>query len=68
MALPPDLPTQVEVVDRHDFGIRFGKERTCLASHGRGSSGGGVVRRSMVHYNTSDKVDRHVGAPKSALR
>ncbi len=59
----------VGAVDPHGLGIRFGDfhsrrlvERLGLAADG------GVVRVSMVHYNTHDEVDRLVRALDEALR
>ena len=64
-----DSAALVGAVDRHELGIRFGDfhsrrliERLGLAE------GGGVVRVSMVHYNTLDEVDRLVAALDEALR
>lgn len=63
-----DAGAIVRDVDEHELGIRFGDfhsrrliERLDLA----GDSG--VVRVSMVHYNTLEEVDRLVGALEPAL-
>lgn len=63
-----DSASVVAAVDAHGLGIRFGDfhsrrlvERLGLAE------GGGVVRVSMVHYNTLDEVDRLVRALDEAL-
>ena len=55
-------------VDQHELGIRFGDfhsrrliERLDLAEDS------GVVRVSMVHYNTLEEVDRLIGALEPAL-
>ena len=63
-----DAAAIVRCVDRHELGIRFGDfhsrrliERLDLA----GDSG--VVRVSMVHYNTLEEVDRLIGALEPAL-
>ena len=64
-----DSASVVAAVDRHDLGIRFGDfhSRRLIERLGLGG-GGGVVRVSMVHYNTLDEVDRLVGALDEALR
>ncbi len=58
----------VAAVDRHRVGIRFGDfyarsliERLGLAERD------GVVRASLVHYNTPEEVDRLIGALEEAL-
>ncbi len=63
-----DAAAIVRDVDKHELGIRFGDfhsrrliERLDLA----GDSG--VVRVSMVHYNTLEEVDRLIGALEPAL-
>lgn len=60
--------TVVEAVDRHRIGIRFGDfyayrliERLGLQPQN------GVVRVSLVHYNTIEEVDRLIGALDSIL-
>ena len=59
----------VGAVDRHDLGIRFGDFHSRRLVEHLGLAGdGGVVRVSMVHYNTLDEVDRLVGALDEALR
>ncbi len=63
-----DSEAIVREVDRHAVGIRFGDfhsrrlvERLGLADRN------GVVRASMVHYNTVEEVDRLIGALDRAL-
>ena len=63
-----DAAAIVRDVDRHELGIRFGDfhsrrliERLDLAEDS------GVVRVSMVHYNTLEEVDRLIGALEPAL-
>ena len=58
-----DCAGLVRAIDGHQIGIRFGDfhsrrlvERLGLAE------GNGVVRVSMVHYNTVEEVDRLIGA------
>ena len=64
-----DSAEVVSAVDRHDLGIRFGDFHSRRLVERLGLAGdGGVVRVSMVHYNTLDEVDRLVGALDEALR
>ena len=64
-----DSAAVVSQVDRHDLGIRFGDFHSRRLVERLGLSGnGGVVRVSMVHYNTLDEVDRLVAALDAALR
>ncbi|MBC8130283.1 MAG: cysteine desulfurase-like protein [Rhizobiaceae bacterium] len=53
----------VEAVDAHKIGIRYGDfyAKRIVEDHGLGSTEG-VVRVSMVHYNTSAEVDRLIAA------
>lgn len=53
----------VEAVDGHKVGIRYGDfyARRIVEEHGLGATEG-VVRVSMVHYNTSAEVDRLIAA------
>lgn len=53
----------VEAVDGHKIGIRHGDfyARRLVDEHGLSASEG-VVRVSMVHYNTADEVDRLIAA------
>lgn len=53
----------VRAVDRHRIGIRYGDfySRRLVDALGLASSNG-VVRVSMVHYNTRDEVDRLIEA------
>jgi cysteine desulfurase family protein (TIGR01976 family) len=59
----------VRHLDRHDIGIRFGD---FYATHLIDALGlreqGGVVRVSMVHYNTLDEVDRLIRHLDEVLR
>ena len=54
--------------DRHGVGIRFGDfhSRRLIEALDL-AEGSGVVRVSMVHYNTLDEVDRLIGALGPAL-
>ena len=64
-----DSAAIVGAVDRHDLGIRFGDFHSRRLVERLGLAGGdGVVRVSMVHYNTLDEVDRLVAALDEALR
>ncbi|RYB02586.1 cysteine desulfurase-like protein [Lichenibacterium ramalinae] len=59
----------VGAVDPQGLGIRFGDFHSRRLVERLGLAGdGGVVRVSMVHYNTLDEVDRLVGALDTALR
>jgi selenocysteine lyase/cysteine desulfurase len=59
----------VETVDRHRVGIRFGDfYARRLIEHLGLAEQDGVVRVSMVHYNTLDEVDRLIAALDEALR
>lgn len=59
----------VRAVDRHRIGIRFGDfyAKRLIAALGL-EARGGVVRVSMVHYNTADEVDRLIRALDEALQ
>ncbi len=63
-----DSAAIVGEADRHDVGIRFGDfhSRRLIEALGL-AEGSGVVRVSMVHYNTLDEVDRLIGALGPAL-
>ncbi|MER0239979.1 cysteine desulfurase-like protein [Fulvimarina sp. MAC8] len=53
----------VDRIDEHKIGIRFGDFYARRLIDNLGLSGrNGVVRVSMVHYNTYDEVDRLIGA------
>lgn len=55
--------TVVRAVDAAQVGIRFGDFHSRrLVEHLGLASEGGVVRVSMVHYNTHEEVDRLIGA------
>ncbi len=58
----------VRAVDRHRIGIRFGDfyARRLIDALGLREQGG-VVRVSMVHYNTLDEVDRLIRALDEAF-
>ena len=58
----------VRVVDRHRIGIRFGDfyAKRLIGALGLAAQGG-VVRVSMVHYNTIEEVDRLIQALDEAL-
>jgi cysteine desulfurase family protein (TIGR01976 family) len=58
----------VAAVDRHKVGIRFGDfyARRLIEALGL-TEQDGVVRVSMVHYNTLEEVDRLIGALEAAL-
>ena len=63
-----DSAAIVRETDRHDVGIRFGDFHSRrLIEHLGLAENGGVVRVSMVHYNTVDEVDRLIGALEQAL-
>ena len=59
----------VRSVDRHRIGIRFGDfyARRLIEALGLRAQGG-VVRASMVHYNTAEEVDRLIRALDEAIR
>jgi selenocysteine lyase/cysteine desulfurase len=58
----------VRAVDPDGIGIRFGDFHSRRLVEGLGlSAGNGVVRVSMVHYNTPDEVDRLVASLDRAL-
>ena len=64
-----DSAAVVSAVDAHGLGIRFGDFHSRRLVEGLGLAGdGGVVRVSMVHYNTLHEVDRLVAALDEALR
>ncbi|RYC31069.1 cysteine desulfurase-like protein [Lichenibacterium minor] len=64
-----DSAAVVASVDRHELGIRFGDFHSRRLVERLGFAGdGGVVRVSMVHYNTLGEVDRLVAALDEALR
>jgi selenocysteine lyase/cysteine desulfurase len=58
----------VEAVDAHKVGIRFGDfyARRIVEEHGL-MERQGVVRVSMIHYNTEDEVDRLIRALEPSL-
>jgi len=58
----------VREVDKAGIGIRFGDFHSRrLIEHLGLAEGEGVVRVSMVHYNTLEEVDRLVAALDRAL-
>ncbi|MBE7182911.1 MAG: cysteine desulfurase-like protein [Methylobacterium mesophilicum] len=63
-----DSAAVVEAVDAHRIGIRFGDfyARRIVEEHGLLGQHG-VVRVSMIHYNTEDEVDRLIGALEPSL-
>ncbi len=63
-----DAAAIVTEIDRHEIGIRFGDfhSRRLIERLGL-SEGGGVVRVSMVHYNTIEEVDRLTASLDRAL-
>ena len=59
----------VSTVDRHGLGIRHGDFHSRRLVERLGlHEGSGVVRVSMVHYNTLGEVDRLTAALDEALR
>jgi selenocysteine lyase/cysteine desulfurase len=59
----------VERVDPDQIGIRFGDFHSRgLIEHLGLVEGSGVVRASMVHYNTMEEVDRLIGSLERAMR
>ena len=60
--------TLVRQIDQHNIGIRFGDfyARRLIESLGLEKQGG-VVRVSMVHYNTLEEVDRLIEAFETVL-
>jgi len=59
----------VRAVDPHGIGIRHGDFYAKGLVHALGlAERGGVIRVSMVHYNTEDEVDRLVDALRPALQ
>ena len=64
-----DSATITHETDRHDVGIRFGDFHSRrLIEHLGLAQDSGVVRVSMVHYNTVEEVDRLIGGLDRALR
>lgn len=58
----------VEAVDRHRVAIRFGDFYARDLATSLGLAGqDGVVRASLVHYNTAEEVDRLIAALDAAL-
>jgi selenocysteine lyase/cysteine desulfurase len=58
----------VSEVDRADIGIRYGDFHSQRLVNALGlSDGAGVVRVSMVHYNSLDEVDRLIAALDTAI-
>ena len=59
----------VRETDRHNVGIRFGDFHSRrLIEHLGLAENNGVVRVSMVHYNTTEEVDRLIGGLEKALQ
>ncbi len=59
----------VRAVDRHRIGIRYGDFYAKRLIEALGlEARGGVVRVSMVHYNTEEEVDRLIVALDEAIR
>ncbi|MCW6508855.1 cysteine desulfurase-like protein [Lichenifustis flavocetrariae] len=64
-----DSAAIVRETDRHAVGIRFGDFHSRrLIEHLGLAENNGVVRVSMVHYNTLDEVDRLIGGLDRALQ
>jgi cysteine desulfurase family protein (TIGR01976 family) len=64
-----DSAAIVRDMDRHDVGIRFGDFHSRrLIEHLGLAHSNGVVRVSMVHYNTIEEVDRLIRGLDRALR
>ncbi len=63
-----DAAMIVREVDQHDLGIRFGDFHSRRLIERLGLAGdSGVVRVSMVHYNTVEEIDRLIGALEPSL-
>ena len=63
-----DAADIVKAVDPARVGIRFGDFHSRRLIEGLDlAAGSGVVRVSMVHYNTLDEVDRLIGALERAM-
>jgi cysteine desulfurase family protein (TIGR01976 family) len=63
-----DSAAIVQAVDGDNIGIRYGDFHSRRLVEALGlAPGNGVVRASMVHYNTLDEVDRLVDSLKQAL-
>lgn len=63
-----DSAAVVRAVDADDIGIRYGDFHSRRLVEALGlAPGNGVIRASMVHYNTLDEVDRLVDSLKRAL-
>ncbi|KAA2244098.1 cysteine desulfurase-like protein [Salinarimonas soli] len=63
-----DSAEVVRATDPLKIGIRFGDFHSRrLVEHLGLSDGNGVVRASMVHYNTVEEVDRLIGGLEAAL-
>jgi cysteine desulfurase family protein (TIGR01976 family) len=58
----------VKAIDRNKIGIRNGDFHSRRLIEFLGLSPGGVIRVSMVHYNTIEEVDRLLSAFDQALR
>ena len=58
----------VKNIDKSKIGIRHGDFHSRRLIEAVGLSPGGVIRVSMVHYNTLDEVDRLKSALKQALQ
>lgn len=62
--VPQDI---VALVDDARIGVRHGDFHSRRLAEALGLSPAGVIRVSMVHYNTLDEVDRLIGALDRAL-
>jgi cysteine desulfurase family protein (TIGR01976 family) len=63
-----DSNALVKKIDRARIGIRHGDFHSRRLVEGLGLSGdGGVIRASLVHYNTLEEVDRLIVALEAAL-
>jgi cysteine desulfurase family protein (TIGR01976 family) len=63
-----DSAEVVRAVDPHKVGIRFGDFHSRRLVENLGlAEGSGVIRASLVHYNTLEEVDRLIGALDQAL-
>jgi cysteine desulfurase family protein (TIGR01976 family) len=62
-----DQTEVVQAIDAHKIGIRHGDFHSRRLIEALGLAPGGVIRVSMVHYNTLEEVDRLIARLDAAL-